>query len=134
MWGVKSEKMAKCVHPREIASTQQLCHLSASELRICKMCLQNALVSQERTCNMFIFMATLVRRANALCFPPTGGAHEDRNKSRPVTITTIRPGGPADRWDSFPDMKGFRMLIHHIDEPYHCSIATLLFSIFMHQC
>uniref|UniRef100_A0A8C7K5D8 Glutamate receptor interacting protein 1 n=1 Tax=Oncorhynchus kisutch TaxID=8019 RepID=A0A8C7K5D8_ONCKI len=26
-----------------------------------------------------------------------GGAHEDRNKSRPVVITTIRPGGPADR-------------------------------------
>ncbi|XP_060759243.1 glutamate receptor-interacting protein 1 isoform X2 [Neoarius graeffei] len=25
------------------------------------------------------------------------GTHEDRNKSRPVTITTIRPGGPADR-------------------------------------
>lgn len=26
-----------------------------------------------------------------------GGAHEDRNKSRPIVITTIRPGGPADR-------------------------------------
>ncbi|KAG7251689.1 hypothetical protein CRUP_005184, partial [Coryphaenoides rupestris] len=25
-----------------------------------------------------------------------GGAHEDRNKSRPIVITTIRPGGPAD--------------------------------------
>ncbi|KAI3366450.1 hypothetical protein L3Q82_000473 [Scortum barcoo] len=25
------------------------------------------------------------------------GAHEDRNKSRPIVITTIRPGGPADR-------------------------------------
>lgn len=30
-------------------------------------------------------------------FHGAGGAHEDRNKSRPVTITTIRPGGPADR-------------------------------------
>lgn len=30
-------------------------------------------------------------------FHDVGGAHEDRNKSRPVTITTIRPGGPADR-------------------------------------
>lgn len=27
-----------------------------------------------------------------------GGAHEDRNKSRPIVITTIRPGGPAERW------------------------------------
>ncbi|RXM98746.1 Glutamate receptor-interacting protein 1 [Acipenser ruthenus] len=26
-----------------------------------------------------------------------GGAHEDRNKSRPVVITTVRPGGPGDR-------------------------------------
>lgn len=26
-----------------------------------------------------------------------GGANEDRNKSRPIVITTIRPGGPADR-------------------------------------
>ncbi|KAG7218930.1 hypothetical protein INR49_019430 [Caranx melampygus] len=29
--------------------------------------------------------------------PPVCGAHEDRNKSRPIVITTIRPGGPADR-------------------------------------
>ncbi|KPP62181.1 hypothetical protein Z043_119646, partial [Scleropages formosus] len=29
--------------------------------------------------------------------PPVWGAHEDRNKSRPVVITTVRPGGPADR-------------------------------------
>lgn len=27
-----------------------------------------------------------------------GGIHEDRNKSRPIVITNIRPGGPADRW------------------------------------
>lgn len=26
-----------------------------------------------------------------------GGAHDDRNKSRPVVITCVRPGGPADR-------------------------------------
>uniref|UniRef100_A0A672JXA3 Glutamate receptor-interacting protein 1-like n=1 Tax=Sinocyclocheilus grahami TaxID=75366 RepID=A0A672JXA3_SINGR len=34
---------------------------------------------------------------NCVFFHGVGGAHEDRNKSRPVTITTIRPGGPADR-------------------------------------
>ncbi|CAG14646.1 unnamed protein product, partial [Tetraodon nigroviridis] len=25
------------------------------------------------------------------------GAHEDRNKSRPIVVTNLRPGGPADR-------------------------------------
>ncbi|NXW21879.1 GRIP1 protein, partial [Circaetus pectoralis] len=30
-------------------------------------------------------------------FPFLGGAHDDRNKSRPVVITCVRPGGPADR-------------------------------------
>lgn len=29
-----------------------------------------------------------------------GGAHEDRNKSRPVVITCVRPGGPADRYNT----------------------------------
>lgn len=29
-----------------------------------------------------------------------GGAHDDRNKSRPVVITCVRPGGPADRYNS----------------------------------
>ncbi|XP_049648179.1 glutamate receptor-interacting protein 1 isoform X10 [Accipiter gentilis] len=29
--------------------------------------------------------------------PPVCGAHDDRNKSRPVVITCVRPGGPADR-------------------------------------
>ncbi|XP_041636273.1 glutamate receptor-interacting protein 1 isoform X4 [Cheilinus undulatus] len=29
--------------------------------------------------------------------PPVCGTHEDRNKTRPIVITTIRPGGPADR-------------------------------------
>lgn len=26
-----------------------------------------------------------------------GGAHEDRHKSRPLVLTYVRPGGPADR-------------------------------------
>lgn len=43
-------------------------------------------------------MATFVKCVKTSCFfHDVGGAHEDRNKSRPVTITTIRPGGPADR-------------------------------------
>ncbi|ETE59448.1 Glutamate receptor-interacting protein 1, partial [Ophiophagus hannah] len=29
--------------------------------------------------------------------PPACGAHDDRNKSRPIVITCVRPGGPADR-------------------------------------
>ncbi|XP_066523813.1 glutamate receptor-interacting protein 1 isoform X6 [Hoplias malabaricus] len=40
---------------------------------------------------------TLHKEGNTFGFVIRGGAHEDRNKSRPVTITTIRPGGPADR-------------------------------------
>uniref|UniRef100_A0A671N6E7 Glutamate receptor-interacting protein 1-like n=1 Tax=Sinocyclocheilus anshuiensis TaxID=1608454 RepID=A0A671N6E7_9TELE len=40
---------------------------------------------------------TLHKEGNTFGFVIRGGAHDDRNKSRPVTITTIRPGGPADR-------------------------------------
>ncbi|XP_078103445.1 glutamate receptor-interacting protein 2-like [Sander vitreus] len=29
--------------------------------------------------------------------PPTGGIHEDWHKSRPLVVTYVRPGGPADR-------------------------------------
>ncbi|MEJ1279704.1 hypothetical protein NN561_010639 [Cricetulus griseus] len=29
--------------------------------------------------------------------PPPGGAHEDLHKSRPLVLTYVRPGGPADR-------------------------------------
>lgn len=27
----------------------------------------------------------------------TGGVHEDWHKSRPLVVTYVRPGGPADR-------------------------------------
>ncbi|XP_056131868.1 glutamate receptor-interacting protein 1 [Lampris incognitus] len=40
---------------------------------------------------------TLHKDGNTFGFVIRGGAHEDRNKSRPIVITTIRPGGPADR-------------------------------------
>ncbi|KAG5261856.1 hypothetical protein AALO_G00289370 [Alosa alosa] len=40
---------------------------------------------------------TLHKEGNTFGFVIRGGAHEDRNKSRPIVITTIRPGGPADR-------------------------------------
>lgn len=35
-----------------------------------------------------------------ISFSFLGGAHDDRNKSRPVVITCVRPGGPADRYNS----------------------------------
>ncbi|XP_077956902.1 glutamate receptor-interacting protein 1 isoform X13 [Gasterosteus aculeatus] len=40
---------------------------------------------------------TLHKDGNSFGFVIRGGAREDRNKSRPIVITTIRPGGPADR-------------------------------------
>nr|XP_020480534.1 glutamate receptor-interacting protein 1 [Monopterus albus] len=40
---------------------------------------------------------TLHKEGNSFGFVIRGGAHEDRNKSRPIGITSIRPGGPADR-------------------------------------
>ncbi|XP_073507842.1 glutamate receptor-interacting protein 1 isoform X6 [Phyllobates terribilis] len=40
---------------------------------------------------------TLHKEGNTFGFVIRGGAHEDRNKSRPVVITCVRPGGPADR-------------------------------------
>lgn len=29
----------------------------------------------------------------------SGGFHEDWHKARPLVVTYVRPGGPADRWD-----------------------------------
>ncbi|XP_069485846.1 glutamate receptor-interacting protein 1 isoform X14 [Ambystoma mexicanum] len=40
---------------------------------------------------------TLHKEGNTFGFVIRGGAHEDRNKCRPVVITCVRPGGPADR-------------------------------------
>ncbi|KAM3587285.1 uncharacterized protein V6R79_000904 [Siganus canaliculatus] len=40
---------------------------------------------------------TLHKEGNSFGFVIRGGAHEDRNKSRPIVITNIRPSGPADR-------------------------------------
>ncbi|KAM4615208.1 glutamate receptor-interacting protein 1 isoform 2-T2 [Polymixia lowei] len=40
---------------------------------------------------------TLHKEGNTFGFVIRGGAHEDRNKSRSIVVTTIRPGGPADR-------------------------------------
>ncbi|XP_075900329.1 glutamate receptor-interacting protein 1 isoform X10 [Nelusetta ayraudi] len=40
---------------------------------------------------------TLHKEGNSFGFVIRGGTHEDRNKSRPIVITNIRPGGPADR-------------------------------------
>ncbi|KAG7456142.1 hypothetical protein MATL_G00248590 [Megalops atlanticus] len=40
---------------------------------------------------------TLHKEGNSFGFVIRGGAHEDRNKSRPIVISTVRPGGPADR-------------------------------------
>uniref|UniRef100_A0A3P9IU93 Glutamate receptor interacting protein 1 n=1 Tax=Oryzias latipes TaxID=8090 RepID=A0A3P9IU93_ORYLA len=40
---------------------------------------------------------TLHKEGNSFGFVIRGGASEDRNKSRPIVVTTIRPGGPADR-------------------------------------
>ncbi|KAF7646302.1 hypothetical protein LDENG_00189870 [Lucifuga dentata] len=40
---------------------------------------------------------TLHKEGNSFGFVIRGGINEDRNKSRPIVITTIRPDGPADR-------------------------------------
>ncbi|XP_032644726.1 glutamate receptor-interacting protein 1 isoform X7 [Chelonoidis abingdonii] len=40
---------------------------------------------------------TLHKEGNTFGFVIRGGAHDNRNKSRPVVITCVRPGGPADR-------------------------------------
>uniref|UniRef100_A0A087Y3Z1 Glutamate receptor interacting protein 1 n=1 Tax=Poecilia formosa TaxID=48698 RepID=A0A087Y3Z1_POEFO len=40
---------------------------------------------------------TLHKEGNSFGFVIRGGTHEDRNKTRPIVITTIRPGGPAER-------------------------------------
>ncbi|XP_047246349.1 glutamate receptor-interacting protein 1 isoform X5 [Girardinichthys multiradiatus] len=40
---------------------------------------------------------TLHKEGNSFGFVIRGGTHEDRNKTRPIVITTIRPGGPSER-------------------------------------
>jgi hypothetical protein len=40
---------------------------------------------------------TLEREAGSLGFTLRGGAHPDPLLSRPLVITYVRPGGPADR-------------------------------------
>ncbi|XP_048463811.1 glutamate receptor-interacting protein 1 isoform X2 [Rhincodon typus] len=40
---------------------------------------------------------TLHKEGNTFGFVIRGGAHEDRNRSRPIVITYVRAGGPADR-------------------------------------
>ncbi|CAO2605949.1 Glutamate receptor-interacting protein 2 [Lemmus lemmus] len=40
---------------------------------------------------------SLYKEGNSFGFVLRGGAHEDRHKSRPLVLTYVRPGGPADR-------------------------------------
>ncbi|XP_028305052.1 glutamate receptor-interacting protein 1 isoform X4 [Gouania willdenowi] len=40
---------------------------------------------------------TLHKEGNSFGFVIRGGTSEDRNKTRPIVVTTIRPGGPAER-------------------------------------
>ncbi|XP_075430743.1 glutamate receptor-interacting protein 2 isoform X4 [Ascaphus truei] len=40
---------------------------------------------------------SLCKEGNSFGFVMRGGAHEDWHKSRPLVITYVRPGGPADR-------------------------------------
>ncbi|XP_072123619.1 glutamate receptor-interacting protein 1 isoform X1 [Mobula birostris] len=40
---------------------------------------------------------TLHKEGNTFGFVIRGGSHEDRNRSRPIVITCVRAGGPADR-------------------------------------
>ncbi|XP_067855590.1 glutamate receptor-interacting protein 1 isoform X7 [Heptranchias perlo] len=40
---------------------------------------------------------TLHKEGNTFGFVIRGGTHEDRNRSRPIVITYVRAGGPADR-------------------------------------
>ncbi|XP_037685546.1 glutamate receptor-interacting protein 2 [Choloepus didactylus] len=40
---------------------------------------------------------SLYKEGNSFGFVLRGGAHEDAHKSRPLVLTSVRPGGPADR-------------------------------------
>ncbi|KAK1901160.1 Glutamate receptor-interacting protein 2 [Dissostichus eleginoides] len=40
----------------------------------------------------------LHKEGNSFGFVMRGGSHEDWHKSRPLVVTYIRPGGPADRY------------------------------------
>ncbi|XP_068611137.1 glutamate receptor-interacting protein 1 [Brachionichthys hirsutus] len=40
---------------------------------------------------------TLLKEGNSFGFVIRGGSNDDRNKSRPIVVTNVRPGGPAER-------------------------------------
>ncbi|XP_039770065.1 glutamate receptor-interacting protein 1 isoform X8 [Ornithorhynchus anatinus] len=70
---------------------------------------------------------TLHKEGNTFGFVIRGGAHDDRNKSRPIVITCVRPGGPADRegtikaGDRLLSVDGIRLL-----ESTHAEAMSLL--------
>uniref|UniRef100_A0AAQ4R3M1 Glutamate receptor interacting protein 2a n=1 Tax=Gasterosteus aculeatus aculeatus TaxID=481459 RepID=A0AAQ4R3M1_GASAC len=41
----------------------------------------------------------LHKEGNSFGFVMRGGFHEDWRRSRPLVVTYVRPGGPADRWE-----------------------------------
>lgn len=66
----------------------------------------------------------------------SGGFHEDWHKARPLVVTYVRPGGPADRWDH--DSLHFRVILMPDSRGWKqkCLFSTLSFSfcLFVYLC
>ncbi|XP_034514715.1 glutamate receptor-interacting protein 2 isoform X4 [Ailuropoda melanoleuca] len=73
---------------------------------------------------------SLYKEGNSFGFVLRGGAHEDVHKSRPLVLTYVRPGGPADREGSLK--VGDRLLSVDGIPLYGASHATALATL--QQC
>lgn len=81
----------------------QLCRVQVSCLRLWRSHFTRtetalALSSEVKSCGLLsACIVCAIKRSSWHNCVFSGGAHEDRNKSRPIVITTIRPSGPAER-------------------------------------
>lgn len=72
----------------------------------------------------------LVREGKSFGFTIRGGYHEQQHKTRPLIVTQVRPGGPADREGSIKI--GDRILAINDYNVAHFSLAEA--SVFLQQC
>ncbi|XP_054990330.1 glutamate receptor-interacting protein 2 isoform X4 [Sorex araneus] len=72
----------------------------------------------------------LYKEGNSFGFVLRGGAHEDSHKSRPLVLTHVRPGGPADREGS---LKAGDRLLSVDGIPLHAASHTAALAT-LRQC
>ncbi|XP_061187950.1 glutamate receptor-interacting protein 1-like isoform X2 [Saccostrea echinata] len=75
-------------------------------------------------------IVNLVREGKSFGFTIRGGYHEQQHKTRPLIVTQVRPGGPADREGSLKI--GDRIIAINDYNVAHFSLSEA--SVFLQQC